>query len=82
MLKQLTTKKASARGMYKETKSARNWAIFGMNTNQEDLYGLARADDATLQRLVILDFKENAYTREEMDKECRKYINHPDFAYF
>ena len=84
-VKQVTTLKASARGMYNETKSARNWAIAGMNTNSKDLYGLARSDPATLQRLVIIDFKENLhgeiYNEKKLKVKCNKFIRDPNFAY-
>lgn len=80
-VKQLTTKNASARGMYKEVKSSRNWAIFGMNTNQKDLYGLARGDKALIDRLVILNFKDNVYSTEELDQKCRGFISNSNFAY-
>jgi len=84
-VKQLTTKNASARGMYSETKTARNWAIYGMNTNKKDLYDLIRADDATVSRLVILNFKDNLngeiYKRDVMDNKCKEFINNPAFAY-
>ena len=85
-VKQLTTKAASSRGMYKEVKSARNWAIFGMNTNQRDLYGLSRGDPALLSRLVILDFKDNdrendQQKRNEFDEKCKSFITNPNFAY-
>lgn len=80
-VKQLTTKNASSRGMYKEVKSARNWAIFGMNTNQKDLYGLARGDKALIDRLVILNFKDNVYPAEELNEKCRGFISNPNFAY-
>lgn len=80
-VKQLTTKNASSRGMYKEVKSARNWAIFGMNTNQKDLYGLARGDKALIDRLVILNFKDNVYPAEELNEKCRGFISNSNFAY-
>jgi len=80
-VKQLTTKNASARGMYNETKAARNWAIYGMNTNKKDLYGLIRADDATISRLVILNFKDTPYPKDEMNKKCHSFIDNPNFAY-
>ena len=80
-VKQLTTKTASARGMYKEVKAARNWAIFGMNTNQKDLYGLARGDKALIDRLVILNFKDNNGEDKTFDAKCKSFIKNPKFAY-
>jgi len=84
-VKQMTTKNASVRGMYNETKSARNWAICSMNTNKKDLYGLIREDIATTSRLVILNFKDNLngeiYSKAEMNKKCHSFIDNPNFAY-
>ena len=79
-VKQLTTKKTSSRGMYKESTTARNWAIIGMNTNQEDLYGLVRGDQALIERLVILDFKD-CDDRYYIDKKCAEFANNPNFGY-
>ena len=84
-VKLMTTKKASSRGMYLETKSARNWAICGMNTNNKDLYGLIRGDKALKERLVIMKFNEgNAEKyggKKEFDLKCKSFINNPNFAY-
>lgn len=84
-VKLMTTKKASSRGMYLETKSARNWAICGMNTNNKDLYGLIRGDKALKERLVIMKFNEgNAEKyggKKEFNLKCKSYINNPNFAY-
>lgn len=84
-VKLMTTKKASSRGMYLETKSARNWAICGMNTNNKDLYGLIRGDKALKERLVIMKFNEgNAEKyggKKAFDIKCKSYINNPNFAY-
>jgi hypothetical protein len=57
-LKQLTTKNASKRDMYKVTETAEHKAIISINTNQTDLYGLVNGDPADLRRLVIIEFKE------------------------
>ena len=57
-VKQSTSPDASARKMYKDTYSCKNRCLVGFNTNQTDLYGLAREDDATISRLVILDFEK------------------------
>ena len=80
VIKRLTTLESSGRGMYKETESSKNKAIVGFNTNQPDLYGLVRADKATLSRLVIIEFKDydNSFDWDDMKN---KYINDPNFAY-
>ena len=80
VIKRLTTLESSGRGMYKETEGSKNKAIVGFNTNQPDLYGLVRADKATLSRLVIIEFKEydNSFDWDDMKN---KYINDPNFAY-
>ena len=84
-VKLMTTKNASSRGMYLETKSARNWAICGMNTNNKDLYGLIRGDKALKERLVIMKFNEgNAEKyggKKEFNIKCKSFINNPNFAY-
>ena len=80
-IKQMTTKQTSTRGLYSETKNGRNWAIVGMNTNSKDLNGAIRYDDATISRLVILDFKSNAMPRSQLDQQCKYFITHPCFAY-
>ena len=67
-LKQATSGKTSSRRMYKETEEAEYRCIVSMNTNQDDLYGLVRADKPTQERLVILNFKDNpSPTPEEWD---------------
>ena len=80
-IKTNTTKKSSFRGMYKETKGGRNWAILGMNTNQSDLFGLIRADGATRERLVILEWKTIDDNIEELNQKCHSFIDDPNFAY-
>ena len=42
LLKQMTTKNTASRKLYKDTVATVNRAIFGFNTNKEDLYGLIR----------------------------------------
>ena len=79
-IKQLTTKTISVRGMQKQTRSARNWAIMGMNTNSKDLYGLVRGDEALIERLVILHFKDDV-DRKYIDTTCATFANDPCFAY-
>ena len=56
-LKQTTSGKTSCRRMFKETYQSKYRCIVSMNTNSKDLYGLIRADEATLSRLVVLKFK-------------------------
>jgi hypothetical protein len=80
-IKQLTTMNTCARGMYSESTSSRNWAMFSMNTNSEDLYGLTRNDNALISRLVILNFKQNRMSKKEMNDICQSFISNKDFAY-
>jgi hypothetical protein len=56
-IKQFTTREASDRRLYKGTVKGEHHAIIGLNTNQPDLYGLIRGDNALIERLVILHFK-------------------------
>lgn len=79
-VKQLTTHKLSTRGMHKETTEAYNWSIVGMNTNSKDLYGLIRADNATLERLVIIEFKQDN-DRNAIDAMAKKFTSDPCFSY-
>ena len=80
-VKLLTTKNGSIRGMYKETATSRNWAIVGMNTNQSDLYGLVRADPATISRLVIIEWKDSHDDKKVLNRKCHEFIDNKDFAY-
>ena len=80
VIKRLTTIASSSRAMYRETESARNQAIVGFNTNQNELYGLVRADQATLSRLVIIEFKPKPKDLN-WDEIKDKFINQKDFAY-
>lgn len=57
IIKQMTTKMGSGEKKGVDTKACEHHAIIGFNTNQKDLYGLIRADEATISRLVILFFK-------------------------
>lgn len=57
IIKQLTTKNGSGERKGVDTQAAEHHSIIGFNTNQKDLYGLIRADEATISRLVILYFK-------------------------
>ena len=78
-IKRLTTINSSARAMYRESESIQNKAICGMNTNQSDLYGLIRGDEALLSRLVIIEFKPRT---PELDWEAakKKFIKNSSFA--
>ena len=80
VIKRLTTLESSGRGMYKETESTRNQAIVGFNTNQSDLYGLVRADKATLSRLVIIEFKPKS-NDINWDEIKEMFIYNKNFAY-
>lgn len=81
-LKQLTTKNASKRDMYKVTETAEHKAIISINTNQKDLYGLINSDPADLRRLVIIEFKEaTREVIENWEKVIDVTINNPDFGY-
>ena len=80
-VKRITTINGSARAMYRETKAVRNSAIVGMNTNDPNLYGLTRSDEATKTRLVIIEFKDNNLTSKEWANVREKYIDNADFAY-
>ena len=59
IIKQITTRNGSGERKGIDTKASEHHAIVGFNTNQKDLYGLIRADEATISRLVILFFKPN-----------------------
>ena len=78
-IKRLTTINSSARAMYRESESIKNKAICGMNTNQADLYGLIRGDEALVSRLVIIEFKPKT---PDLDWEAakKKYIRNPLFT--
>ena len=79
-VKRLTTRSTAARGMYEENKSAENAAIVGFNTNDETLFGLVRADQATIDRLVIIEFKRDG-SKVDWVKMANKYLENPNFAY-
>ena len=34
-----------------------------------------------IDRLVILNFKDNVYSKEELNNKCREYIDNDKFAY-
>lgn len=79
IIKQITTRNGSGERKGIDTQASEHHAIVGFNTNQKDLYGLIRADDATISRLVILFFKpkDDSFDWEEFktsiginDKTC------------
>jgi hypothetical protein len=55
----MTTQETADRRHYQGIKKDQHRAIISLNTNQPDLYGLIRADQALIERLVILMFKPN-----------------------
>ena len=66
-IKKTTNRKGTVRRMYHEAESGEIQAIVSLNTNSNDLYGLIRADNATISRLCILDFKP-APTAQEWEE--------------
>lgn len=55
----------SCRRLYKETVQREFKSIVSMNTNSTDLYGMIRADSATIQRMVVLHFKPAPFQDDE-----------------
>ena len=80
-IKQLTTKATQTRRMHHELESDRNWAIFGMNTNDPTLYGLIRGDKALIDRLVILKFKKGWSDGIKFNAKNHSFTDNPNFAY-
>ena len=80
-VKQITTPIASVRPLYGKSRQEKSTAIPGMNSNDSNLYGLIRADKATKSRMVIVQFKPANMDSMAMDKICKSFINHPEFAY-
>ena len=66
-IKQITSEHTSKRKMYHDTEAASYKCIVSVNTNNDDLYGLIRADKPTRSRLVILEFKPRP-TEEEWEE--------------
>ena len=65
-IKQSTSTSGSVRAMYRETTGTTQFRfILMLNTNQPDLYGMVRADDALKSRLVIVPFKEERLPESE-----------------
>ena len=85
LVKQMTTPQVSIRPMYGACKLGENIGIVGLNTNQKDLKGLTRSDDATKSRLVIIKYQGCvAYENDanfDFDEKCLSFINHPDFTW-
>lgn len=85
LVKQMTTENASIRRMYQENTEAKNIAIIGLNTNQRDLKGLTRADDATKSRLVIIKYREGNNERNggsaAFTAKCGRFLDDEAFAY-
>jgi hypothetical protein len=75
-VKQLTTKESSSRAMHCEAAQSVNQAIWGCSTNKSDLYGLIRADEATIQRLAILHFKPKPAELDWNQKTKELLINY------
>ena len=80
LLKIWSGDKLSVRPLYGNTKVIDNLAIYGMNTNSNDLYGLINADTPVINRLVITEFKQT-YSKEELDKLTRPFRYNTSFAY-
>ena len=80
-VKQITTPIASVRPLYGKSRQEKSTAIPGMNSNDSNLYGLLRADKATKSRMVIVQFKPANMDSMEMDKICKSFLNHSEFAY-
>ena len=80
-LKQITTQTQSVRPLYQSEKEIPTTSISGMNSNDPSLYGLIRADAATKSRMVIVQFKPADRNFAEMNKICKSFTNHPEFAY-
>ena len=66
-IKRSTNRKGIVRRLYHEAETDEIRAICSLNTNSNDLYGLIRADNAVISRLVILNFKPKL-TNQEWDE--------------
>jgi len=80
-IKLMITPEGSFRDMYKTAKSGEKHFIAGMNSNKPDLYGLIRADDATITRLVIVEYKPNPKRDIPWAKYVKKFLQDPNFGY-
>jgi hypothetical protein len=81
IVKRITTLNGSGRAMYQETQDKRHWAMFGMNSNKSDLYGMIRGDEALISRLVILHFKPRGDFDWQGSAVADHFIKDPCFAY-
>ena len=80
-IKRMTTRKGYERRMRENAAAAEFTAITGMNTNDPMLYGLIRADNPTISRMVIVEFKKTIYTPAEFRRIAEYYTKNADFAY-
>ena len=80
-IKRITTREGYERRMRTDTTSTEYTAIPGMNTNDPTLYGLIRADKATISRMVIVEFKKTIYTPAQFRKIADYYTKNDAFAY-
>lgn len=72
LIKTMTTRNTSRRGMYKEVTEGYNNAIAGFNTNDDSLSGLCRPDNAVYERLVIIEFNTpTAESKKEVNEISR-----------
>ena len=81
LVKRITSPAGSSRAMYQTTKAVEHTAIVGMNSNDPTLFGLIRADEATLSRLVIIEFKERDFPEARWNDYKDQFYGNPDFAY-
>jgi hypothetical protein len=66
----MTTQETADRRHYQGIKKGQHRAIISLNSNQPDLYGSIRADQALIEKLVILMFKPNiCVSRSEFRRE-------------
>ena len=80
LIKQWSGEELAIRPLYGDLKVVDNRAIYGMNTNSTDLYGLINAEEAVIKRLVILQFKQT-YPKDELDRLTSKFIHKTQFAW-
>jgi hypothetical protein len=75
LLKQKTTREGGGQRKYKDAdKGENNNAIIDFATNQEDLYGMIRADEALLSRLVILHFRDITGNKQTFWETAKKEL--------
>jgi hypothetical protein len=81
-IKNATTEDGSFRAMHQETVGGKNSAIFTLNTNESDLYGLINSDDtALLSRLVIILYKKCDITSDEWLRRRDQFLKNNNFGY-